>query len=283
MKGAAFRGAALAIGFAVSATVALAEASSDVTDNDRMWANFTREAAVVGERRFWVELRGIKLYNGDPAIGLNGYPVESLERRQGEEVTDIEGGRFDLIGAYGIQSWEVGLDLPFVMQQQIDFDDGTFENDANVGDLLLYGKYKMELAEHWAGGLGLEMSIPTGPEDELLGSGDLGFNPFLSTRYQSGPVGLGGHLGFLLNTGSQASVFNWSVQGVVRASQHFSLRAEVIGRLFKDYGSTFNDVAVYPGLDVNLFENVIIRPEGLAGLSGNAFNWGIGLGLVFTM
>jgi hypothetical protein len=169
------------------------------------------------------------------------------------------------------------------MQQQISFDDKRPQEDANVGDLVLYGKYKLELAEHWAGGLGMEMSIPTGSENNLLGSGELGLNPFLSTRYQSGPIGLGGHLGFLLNTGSQPQVFNWSVEGVVRASQHFSLRTEISGRLFKDVGSTFDDIAVYPGLDINLFEHVIIRPEGLAHLTTDAIAWGIGLGLVFTM
>jgi hypothetical protein len=299
MKGAAFRSAALAIGLAMSATVGLAEGSSDVTDRDRMWANFTREAAVVGHRQFWIELRAMKLSNDQgisqpdvndptksvegPTLGLNGYPVKPFAQKKGSNVTSIDGGSFNLIGAYGIETWEVGGNLPFVMQQQVSFESLRPQQDVNVGDLVLYGKYKMDLAEHWAGGVGLEMSIPTGPEDELLGSGDVGFNPFLSTRYQSGPVGLGGHLGFLLNTGSQPSVFNWSVEGVVRVTQHFALRTEVNGRLFNDVGSTFNDVAVYPGLDVNLFENVIIRPEGLAHLSSDAISWGIGLGLVFTM
>ena len=36
-------------------------ADVDVTDNDRVWANFTREAAIVGDKHFWIELRGMKL------------------------------------------------------------------------------------------------------------------------------------------------------------------------------------------------------------------------------
>lgn len=313
MKG-AIRSAALVIGLVGAATVAWAQpateggsgtvygekaAASDVTDKDRMWANFTRETAVVGDRKFWIELRGIKLYNDQaikqpdvndptknvegPTLGLNGYPVKPFAQKKGQNVTDIDGGRFDLIGAYGIEMWEIGMDLPFAMQQQIEFANGTFQEDFNVGDMVLYGKYKLPFNDEWAGGLGMEMSIPTGPEDELLGSGDLGLNPFLSTRYQSGRVGFGGHLGFLLNTGDQPQVFNWSLQGVVRGSASFALRTEILGRLFNDVGSTFNDIAVYPGLDFNLTENFIIRPEGLAHLSTDAINWGIGLGLVFTM
>lgn len=299
MKGAVVRSTILALGLALGTSMALAEPSSDVTDKDRMWANFTREAAVVGDRSFWIELRGMKLMNDQqikqpdvndptknvegPTLGLNGYPVKPFAQKQGQNVTSINGGRFDLIGAYGIESWEVGGDLPFVMQQQIDFADGTFQNDANVGDLVFYGKYKMALADDWSGGLGMEMSIPSGPSSNLLGSGDLGLNPFLSARYQSGRVGLGGHVGFLLNTGDQPQVFNWSIQGVVRGNHFYALRTEINGRLFNDVGSTFNDVAVYPGLDINLFDNFIIRPEGLAHLSTDAINWGIGLGLVFTM
>jgi hypothetical protein len=298
MKG-AFRSAALAIGLAVSATMAFAEGNTDVTDNDRMWANFTREAAVVGDRRFWIELQGMKLNNDQqikqtdvsdptknvegPTLGLNGYPVKPFNQKHGSNVTSIDGGTFNLIGAYGIETWEVGTNIPFVMQQQISFNSARPQEDANIGDMVLYGKYKLPLADHWAGGLGMEMSIPTGPESELLGSGDLGLNPFLSTRYQSGRAGVGGHLGMLLNTGSQPQVFNWSIEGVVRGNQHFSLRTEINGRLFRDVGETFNDIAVLPGIDFNLTENIIIRTEGLAHLTTDAINWGIGLGLVFTM
>lgn len=314
MKG-AIRSTALAIGMVATAAMAVAQPSGEagttsagsdttvdkrnVSSRDRMWANFTREAVVVGDRKFWIELRGMKLMNDQaikqtdvsdptrtvegPTLGLNGYPVKPFAEKKQQNVTEIEGGRFDLIGAYGIENWEVGMDLPFVMQQQIEFADGSFQNDANVGDMVLYGKYKIELDDEWDGGLGMEMSIPSGPEDELLGSGDLGLNPFLSTRYEHGRVGLGGHLGFLLNTGSQPQIFNWSVQGVVRGNQYYALRAEILGRLFNNVGSTFNDIAVYPGIDFNLTENFIIRPEGLAHLSTDAVNWGLGIGFVFTM
>jgi hypothetical protein len=87
----------------------------------------------------------------------------------------------------------------------------------------------------------------------------------------------------LFNTDSPPDVFNWSLEGIIRPSHLFALRCEVNGRLFKDGGETFNDVAVWPGFDFNLTEYLIIRPQGLAHLSTDAINWGIGLGIAFTM
>jgi hypothetical protein len=266
------------------AAPAAATTDTPLTDRDRVWVNFTREAAVVGENRFWVELRGMILQSStNPTLGFNGYPVRSFEKEQGKTVENIDGGRFDLIGAYGLgKMGEIGLDLPFVMQQQIEFTDGSFQNDANVGDLVLYGKFKQELAQDWNGAVGMELSAPTGPESEMLGSGDLGLNPFLSTRYQSGRVGVGGHLGFLFNTGSQPQVFNWSVEFLARANKLLVLRTEVNGRLFNDDG-TVNDISIWPGFDFNLTDYFLIRPQGLVHATDDAINWGIGIGFAVTM
>ena len=101
------------IALIAAAAVASAEentqVTSTVTNLDRMWYNFNREAATVGDGGFWVELRGLKLNEDDPKIGLNGYPVNDFERKNGSELTEISGGRFDLIGAYGLGSAELGI------------------------------------------------------------------------------------------------------------------------------------------------------------------------------
>jgi hypothetical protein len=60
MKGAASRVSALVIavwavaGAAFAQTAAEPPVTTDITDNDRVWANFTREAATVGEKHFWI-------------------------------------------------------------------------------------------------------------------------------------------------------------------------------------------------------------------------------------
>lgn len=307
MLGAAFRIGALAIWLCVGAGLVSAQDEAEestppaaaetapnpnaISDRDRLWVNFNREAALVGNGHFWAELRGMKMYSAtNPSLGLNGYSVRSLAKKKCPTnppntpcIEEIEGGRFDLIGAYGLgNTAEVGIDIPFVIQQQIEYTNGSFQNDADIGDLVLYGKFKQELAEHWAGAVGLELSAPTGSESNLIGSGDLGLNPFLSTRYSSGRLALGGHLGFLFNAGSQPQVFNWSVSFLARANRLLALRTEVNGRLFNQYG-TNNDIAIWPGLDFNLTDYFIIRPQGLVHASDEAINWGIGLGLAVTM
>ena len=60
MKGAASRISALVIAVVRRRLVAAPRRrAGDVTDRDRVWANFTREAAVVGDKHFWIELRGM--------------------------------------------------------------------------------------------------------------------------------------------------------------------------------------------------------------------------------
>ncbi len=286
--GAALRGGALVVLVCAWAVCALAD-GAEVTDNDRVWANFTREAATVGDSHFWLELRGMKLETqGRPELGLSGYRIDD------SSITHIDGGRFDLVGAYGFWGGgaEVGADFPFVMQEQITSvgtkvsSDGMLvrnhDEKVSPGDLVLYGKIKRELAAHWAGALGLELSAPTGSENDFLGSGDLGLNPFLSTRYQTGPFAFGGHIGFLLNTGNQPQVFNWSLEAIARYNAYLSFRCELNDRLFRD-GQTFNDMTIWPGLDLNLIDHLIIRPQGLAHLTGDAIDWGVGVGLAFTL
>lgn len=307
MKGAASRVSALVIavcaiaGTAFAQTAAEAPVTAEVTDNDRVWANFTREAATVGEKHFWIELRGMKQMDDlaikqtdsagtkfeGPTEGLNGFALNhpncTISPQKGC-IEEIDGGRFDLVGAYGIwNTLEVGVDFPFVMQESIDYVGGDHAEEAGLGDLLLYGKFKRQLAEHVAGAIGLEISAPTGSSSKFFGSGNTGLNPFLSTRYQSGRVALGGHVGFQLNVDDPPDVFNWSVEGIVRATSLFALRLEVNGRLFKDGSETFNDIAVWPGIDFNLTRNFIIRPQASAHLTTDAIDWGLGLGFVFTM
>src|SRR5262249_45330555 len=131
MKGAASRVSALAIAMCTVACSAFAQ-GVEVTDRDRVWRNFTREAAIIGEKHFWIEMRGMILTNDQsikqtdstgtqfegPTLGLNGYPLNAspkctISATKGC-VERMTGGRFDLVGAYGLLSTlEVGFDFPF--------------------------------------------------------------------------------------------------------------------------------------------------------------------------
>jgi hypothetical protein len=307
MKGAAWRIGALGIAVCVIAGSARA-ADLEVTDHDRVWANFTREAAVVGDKHFWIEMRGMLLMDDQgikqtdtngvkfdgPTLNFAGYPVNKPHCTIGGTspcIDSIDGGRFDLVGGYGLgPNAEVGLDLPFVMQEQIGFAEdpatsagGGHENFANIGDLTLYGKFKRQLAEHWAGAIGLEINAASGSSSKGFGSGHTGLNPLLSTRYQSGRLALGAHVGWLFNVDGPADVFNWSLEGIVRGNALFALRCEVNGRQFRQFGDNFTDIAVWPGIDFNLTDYLTIRPEAEAHLTNDAINWGLGIGIAVTL
>jgi hypothetical protein len=111
-----------------------------------------------------------------PTLGLNGFPLNHPKcdiSAQNGCIEEIDGGRFDLVGAYGVWSTlEVGVDFPFVVQESINYVGSANAENANLGDLLLYGKFKRQLSEHVAGAIGLEISAPTGSSSKFLGSGN---------------------------------------------------------------------------------------------------------------
>ena len=307
MKSAAFRCAALLITICSLAAPSLAV---DVKDSDRVYTNFVREAATVGDRKFRLEVRGMTLDNeGGPELTLAGVPVETFERERNIctrgnktpcvapndfKLDEVQGGVFDLLGSYGIgTSIEVGVDVPLYVQKSrfLEATDGTPNdpevsqtiNATDVGDVLFYGKYRHQLAENCAVAGGLELTVPTGEERDGFGTGDAGFNPFVSTRYQRGPFAVGGHLGYLLYAGSAANVVNWSVETILRGTALYSLRVELSGRYLEDYGQKEHDIVVLPGIDFYLTDYFGIRPTGLVGLRDESPDWGIGIGIVATL
>lgn len=273
-----------------------------VTEQDRQWANFTREAAMVrsGELRLGLQSFLINKSVNDRTPDVTGYPVDDLERAldiraglpdpvpgqedpfadQRARIRRVEGNRVDLIGAYGLGPFaELGFDMPF-FTQSIKFDsDHPTMNDGDVGDLVIFTKFRKEVLKNALVGTGLEISVPTGSERKRMGTGELAFNPFVNTRYTWGRLAMGGHIGFNMAQGSVADVFNYSAFFIARATETFALRLEGNGRFLRDFGKGFNDISFWPGLDININEYVTVRPQGLAGVTSDAWEWGIGLGL----
>ena len=260
---------------------------NQVTERDRVWVNYTRESAVVGsgKLRLGAQALLINKSTNDSSPDLIGFPFNDLERAleiagTPDSVKSVDGNRFDLMGAYGLgPTSEIGFDLP-ILYQSIDFvGDTANRNDGDVGDLILYAKFRKMVSSSASIGSGLEMSIPTGPERKRLGTGDLAFNPFVNARYTRGQVAVGGHLGFNMSEGPVADVFNYGTFVIVRPTDVFALRLELNGRFFKDYGDEFNDVSLWPGIDLNVSKRITVRPQSMIHLTSNAWDWGIGLGV----
>jgi hypothetical protein len=283
MKGAAFKYGVLVVFIAGVAAPAIA-GDDVITDADRLSRNFTREAATVGHRQVRLEVRAMSIEDdSDPELNLIGFATEGVNRRKGDDITRMNGGVFDLLGTVGLgDNAEIGFDIPFFVQKT-SFDTLSNENDADIGDVSLYGKFKRKVAERCVLAAGLEIKTPTGIERKQFGTGELGLNPFVSTRYARGRFSLGGHVGWYIYTGSVPDVFNYSVDAILKGSARYALRVEFSGRRFKDFGDTFDDIVVQPGMDYHLTNSFVIRPSGLIGVTSAAVDWGVGLGLAMSL
>ena len=265
----------------------------EVTDADRVFRNYTRETATVGANQFRIEVRGLTQERKDNArLNLAGQrlprcPIQGLECTK-----TLSGGFLDLVGSYGFgKNAEVGFIFPGVIESRhinqnipTDAEGGTVElkqtlNDADIGDIEMYTKFQRPVAQHCAVGGGVELTLPTGSKAKGLGTGELGINPFGSTRYQRGAFAVGGNVGYQFYTGEVTGVFNYGTEVIVRGSEMYALRTELAGRLLHEDGLNFHDLSVLPGVDINLASNLVVRPTGLIGVSPSAPDWGIGLGL----
>src|SRR5579862_9179124 len=236
MKGAAqtwFVVGILATTLGVGAGLASA---ADVTDADRTWSNFLDEAATVGDHNARLEIRGMTLEDdGNNRLNIIGLRLRSLyPKPQYPMVTKLSGGEVDLLGSFGIgKNGEVGFLVPGLWQSL------TFQgtpntinppktlNQNDVGDLQLYAKFKHSVAEHLNIGGGVELEVPNSSKDKGLTTGETGVTPFVSSRYQNGPYGLGVNVGYQMYSGSPVDVFHYGAEGIIRASDTWSFRTEV--------------------------------------------------------
>ena len=277
MKGTAHRwiaGSIAAVSFITTAGAAL---GADVTDADRTFRNFTRETATVPEGQVRVEIRGLSVHD-EGKTRLNTIGV--LQPR--DSVKSVSGGIIDLLASYGLgKTAEIGLDIPGVIEEKRPTS-GPTVNNSDIGDVLLYGKFKHSVAEHCAVGAALEMTMPNGPQHKSFGSGELGVTPVVSTRYQQGPLGVGGNVAYTTYTGDVPDVFNYGAEIIVRPSELWALRAEIAGRVFHQRGTRWHDLTILPGIDFNLSNNITIRPTFLANGTKSALDWGIGCGVAVS-
>ena len=291
----------------VSLLVTSLASAAEVTDNDRMFRSYTRETATVSDGQVRLEIRGLEIQSeANSHVNVIGLPVKNVDKSSA--------GIVDLVGSYGIaKNAELGFVLPGLIETQhlknpvtaggrcaggatpsrqctTDSDCGggvckpitsTNQND-DVGDFLLYTKFKHQVANHcWIGG-GVEVTMPNSSEHKGFTTGEFSFNPVVSTRYQHGRFAVGAHAGVQVYAGDTANAFNYSIEGVVRATDTYALRAEWAGRVFNQGGTRIWDAQALPGLDINLSNNLTVRPTGLIKASTDSLDWGIGVGVATT-
>ncbi|GIW40377.1 MAG: hypothetical protein KatS3mg076_0954 [Candidatus Binatia bacterium] len=266
-----------------------AEKGAPVTNQDRMFDQFTyiREAAIVDRGQLRLEVHGLIGRDDKEKDGLQviqrRFPAGDHDRgERRDDLREVSGGIVGLRGSYGLfQNLEVGFDVLGVIQG-LDFADAPSENEADMGDLYLYGKYLRQVTDELAVGAGADVRVPTGSERKRLGTGEVGATPFVNARYTSGRWAVGAHAGFEFNDDELDDVFNWSSFGIFRATDSYALRAEIVGRHFEYGGVKVDEVVVVPGIDYNFSDLLTLRPVGLAGVTDEALDYGLGLGIVLS-
>ncbi len=265
----------LLVGLHTAAAAEGDDAATTITNADRTYRNFTREAAVVNTGQFRLEVRGMAVKNNTHTqIDLAGQPARGID--------DLTAGLIDLVGTYGFApNAEIGFIIPGVVET-VDRVGGSGKTYGDIADFQMYGKVLIPAATRCKVGVGLEVGTPNGPEHLGLGTGGVGAKPFLSSRYENGRLGIGAHLGYEFYTGDATNAFDYGGEVLYRVASIVALRTEMVGRILKD-GKTFNDMTFLPGLDLSVTEHVRLRPTALVGATPESLNWGAGLGVALTL
>jgi outer membrane protein OmpA-like peptidoglycan-associated protein len=271
-------------GLCLVATTGASAAEVNVTDADRTYRNFTRETATVQKDEIRLEVRGLQEQDdGTTRLDLLGFPVKRLPGVSEGNVSTLSGGIIDFVATYGfVKNAEIGLIIPGYIQSLTLKSGGNKINNSDVGDVMLYGKFQRPLTEHFSVGAGMELTTPNGPVNKGFGTGQVGVNPIISARYQQGRIGVGANVGFNFYNHSVPDVFNYGAEVFLRANKTFSLRTEIIGRVFNEFGVRYDDLQILPGLDVQISENITIRPTGMVGGTNTSLDWGIGAGFAYA-
>jgi outer membrane protein OmpA-like peptidoglycan-associated protein len=271
-------------GLCLVVTTGASAAEVNVTDADRTYRNFTRETATVGKDEIRLEVRGLQEQDdGTTRLDLLGFPVKRLPGVSEGNVSTLSGGIIDFVATYGFaKNAEVGVIIPGYIQSLTLKTGGNKINNSDVGDVMLYGKLQRPLTEHFSVGAGMELTTPNGPVNKGFGTGQVGVNPIISARYQQGRIGVGANVGFNFYNHSVPDVFNYGAEVILRANKTFSLRTEIIGRVFNEFGVRYDDLQILPGLDVEISDNITIRPTGMVGGTNTSLDWGIGAGFAYA-
>jgi outer membrane protein OmpA-like peptidoglycan-associated protein len=308
MKGAAQRWIVASVAGVVFCG-ALGNANAQTYDTGRLFLNYTRETATVPDGQLRVEIRGFTGGKGGQAVlNSDGFvqPVTSTVDANGNGTIttpdEMSLGQLQLLASYGItKNIEAGFIIPGMWQgltptvQTLQNGvvtktvQGPATDTSDIGDFELYGKFQHNIWEHLDGGGGVELTMGNGPSSKGLGAGAFGANPFVSLRWQQGAWGIGAHTGYFFYGASTPNVFNYSLEGFLRVTPAWSLRVEWSGRNFVQgggnpiFGSRIWDSLVAPGIDVNILDNLTIRPTGIVGTTPTStMDWGIGAGLAYT-
>jgi Putative MetA-pathway of phenol degradation len=114
------------------------------------------------------------------------------------------------------------------------------------GDLILRGKYNAVRSAASGVAVGIEARLPTGDEENLLGTGQASVTPRAMASIENARVGVHGNLGYVFGGLSEALDYSGAV--TVAASPRLTLVGELSGRRLASSGRLIDTVAPHPTL-----------------------------------
>jgi hypothetical protein len=145
---------------------------------------------------------------------------------------------------------------------------------AGLGDIVLRARYNMYRAGASGMAVGAEVRLPTGNEEDLLGTGSTSFTPRFIGSYEQDRVGIHGEVGYILGGVSEALTYAGAVTAV--AAPRLTLVGELLGRRLNAVGRLVETTLPHPrlaGVDTVRLTSSDETAERLLVVAG--FKWNI--------
>jgi len=117
---------------------------------------------------------------------------------------------------------------------------------AGLGDIVLRARYNMYRSGASGMAVGAEVRLPTGDEEDLLGTGSTSFTPRFIGSYEQDRVGIHGEVGYTLRGVSEALTYAGAVTAV--AAPRLTLVGELLGRRLNAVGRLVETTLPHPRL-----------------------------------
>jgi hypothetical protein len=211
-----------------------------------------------------------------------------------ESVTlDLHTNTMTLLGNIGVTDrLDIGAALPFVAismdGRRVDTYRGSqlvqaiaSASASGPGDLLIRGKYNVVRNSGSGLAIGAEARLPTGDEQNLLGTGEASIKPRIIASLERDRVAVHGDVGYSIGGLSDELVYGGAV--TVLGTSRLTLVGEIAGRRLSSAGRLTETTEPHPslaGVDTIRLTSVDRATERVAGVIG--FKWNIAATLLFS-
>jgi hypothetical protein len=117
---------------------------------------------------------------------------------------------------------------------------------AGLGDIVVRARYNVYRSGASGMAIGAEVRLPTGNEEDLLGTGSTSFTPRFIGSYEQDRVGVHGEIGYTLRGVSEALTYAGAVTAV--AAPRLTLVGELLGRRLNAVGRLVETTLPHPRL-----------------------------------